>query len=387
MKNLFVITASSPEARQHVVRTIEKPIRVDKVERHFAGSELSEVKNLGLKHGYYAWGAMPGPRNVPTWDKMQIGDHILVYQNGSYTYYTRVIFKAHNREFALDNWGPDEDGKTWEYMYLLERPLTLTTPVEASVLAEYLHASYRGFTQISPERISRIMSDYGSLDAYLAQFFRDSRIKEPEPVEPNPMLDLAIGKKQVILYGPPGTGKTYVARKIAVRFLEPHSGSRSSVLPPPSEQEPANSWIFQANPNRYDILGALSDPECEETMWSVNQHRDNIRNGDTAFIWMSGPSAGIYAVADITSDPRMVSGDAEDDRYWRSSADVGAPRLVVGIRITRNLVSAPILKSELLGIPQLRDLEILRFAQATNFAVTQTQRAEILKLVESRSMA
>ena len=551
MSNLFVITASNPGAMQHVEDTIKNPILADKVERHFAGSELAEVKSIGLKHGYYAWGAMPGPGNVSTWNRLQIGDHILVYQKKKYTYYTRVLFKARNREFALENWGEDSAGKTWEYMYLLEPPTRFATAVATSILAEYLPTTYMGFQRISDEKTSNIVSGHGSLEAYLTKVIPDlstrypssprfwwvnhgksyateseggfmwapnrdrgggvpvhwstmkavkrgdvvlnyasgairaislaesaaydyenmsassawdakgqrvdleyheieplalTRIQPfieeigahirsknspydsrggikqgylfdfslaaaktirriygtpfPPPVEvyfgdleqseqaqANPILDLLTAKKQIILYGPPGTGKTYIARKTAVRTLEPRSGSRSNVLPPPSEREPASSWVFQANPNRYDILGALSDPEYEETMWSVNQHRDKIRSGDTAFIWMSGPSAGIYAVADITSDPRMVSGDADDDRYWRSSADVGAPRLVVGIRITRNLVSAPILKSELLGIPQLRDVEILRFAQATNFAVTQTQRAEILKLVESRSMA
>ena len=101
MKNLFVITASNPDAKRHVENTIQRPIPASKVEKHFTGSKLAQVKTIGMEHGYYAWGSMPGDRNIPTWEKIQIGDHILVYQNKDYTYYTRVLFKDQNKEFAL----------------------------------------------------------------------------------------------------------------------------------------------------------------------------------------------------------------------------------------------------------------------------------------------
>jgi hypothetical protein len=227
MTNLFVITASNPEARQHVADTIEHRIRADKVERHFAGDELAEVKKIGIKHGYYAWGAAPGPRNRSTWAKMQIGDHVLVYQNRSYTYYTTVLFKAHNREFALDNWGQDDAGRTWEYIYLLDRPTRFTAPVEVSVLAHYLPLAYLGFTRVSDERTSRITSAHGSLEAYLAQVFPDleahrfsmgggDQVKSTQSVQ---ILDLIVRKKQIILYGPPGTGKTHKTRSLALGLL------------------------------------------------------------------------------------------------------------------------------------------------------------------------
>ena len=81
MKNLFVFTASNPEAKQHIKDTVENPIPKEKVERHFSGAELSQIKKIGNEFGYHAWGALPGPVNTKTWKAMEIGDHILIYQD------------------------------------------------------------------------------------------------------------------------------------------------------------------------------------------------------------------------------------------------------------------------------------------------------------------
>ena len=121
MKNVFVFTASGTNAKQHIKDTIENPIPHMKVEKHFMGKDLAKVIEINKKHKYYAWGALPGEGNINTWSKMQIGDHVLVYQNKKYTYYSRVLFKARNADFALDNWGKSREDETWEYMYLLEK--------------------------------------------------------------------------------------------------------------------------------------------------------------------------------------------------------------------------------------------------------------------------
>lgn len=171
MNNLFIITASNPDAQLHIRDTIDSPVPVEKAEKHFTGEELKQIRRIDTNHKYYAWGAVPGERNIPTWEKMQVGDHILIYQNKAYTYYTRILFKARNKAFALDNWGKDGDGNTWEYMYLLEKPIKFASPVSASLLAEYLPASYMGFTQITNDRIAKIVSNYNSLEKYLSNSF------------------------------------------------------------------------------------------------------------------------------------------------------------------------------------------------------------------------
>lgn len=172
-KNIFIITASSPRAKEHIYATIDKPIPKEKVEIYFSESELEEVKKIGNIHNYYAWGAKKGDYNIRIWNIMQRGDYLLVYQNKKYTYYSKIAFKSKNKEFALDNWKVDVDGKTWEYMYLLEKPVKFTNPIDVSSLVPYLSGAYRGFTRTSDNRLEKIFSDFGSL----GNFFK---IKIPE---------------------------------------------------------------------------------------------------------------------------------------------------------------------------------------------------------------
>ncbi|MCX5704031.1 MAG: EVE domain-containing protein [Candidatus Omnitrophica bacterium] len=94
-------------------------------------------------------------------------------------------------------------------------------------------------------------------------------------------------------------------------------------------------WIFQANPNRYDIFNALSELGSDKKSWMVSQHKNEIREGDIVLIWMSGRESGIYAVAEIISNPSFMIAPPEEEKYWVSEKDRGRSRLKVNIRIIR----------------------------------------------------
>lgn len=134
------------------------------------------------------------------------------------------------------------------------------------------------------------------------------------------------------------------------------------------ENEPS-VWIFQGNPNRYDILNALSDKEIGNIIhWSVNQYKHKIKKGHIALIWMSGKEAGIYAIARIETDPMPLSESPAERKYWIINDDNEVANRVKLV-IIRRLINNPILKKELLKIPALSNLSILRQFQGTNFPV------------------
>jgi len=143
-------------------------------------------------------------------------------------------------------------------------------------------------------------------------------------------------------------------------------------------------WIFQANPNRYDILNALLDPALDKQGWMVNQHRDEIKQGDIGLIWMSGKEAGIYAVCEVISDPSFMVDPPEEEKYWTNENDKGKSKLRVKIKIVNNLVNNPLLREELKSIRELGDLSILRFSQGTNFPVERNEWEVIKSKIENK---
>jgi len=183
-----------------------------------------------------------------------------------------------------------------------------------------------------------------------------------------------------------------VARKYDYRFLdekelekptnsEPqHKEDIKTVVHPVSDGY--NVWIFQANPNRYDLLNAFSDPNIGDSIhWLVQQHRDKIKKGHTGLIWLSGKESGIYAVTEIISDPAVLLEPAEEDQYWMENKDRNVPRLRVKMRITRKLLNSPIFRSQLLKTKGMESLSILRYRQGTNFPVSKSEWEILSKLI------
>ena len=143
-------------------------------------------------------------------------------------------------------------------------------------------------------------------------------------------------------------------------------------------------WIFQANPQRFDILNALADEKLNKDVWLVNQHKNEIKEVDIGLIWMSGEEAGIYAVIDITSDPEFLIDSLDSSKYWISDEDKQQRKLRVNYKYKIKFPEGPIYKQELKKIPELSRLSIFNFSRGTNFPVTDEEWKIIAVLIEKK---
>jgi hypothetical protein len=133
-------------------------------------------------------------------------------------------------------------------------------------------------------------------------------------------------------------------------------------------------WIFQANPNRYDILNALSDDGIgPEIHWLVNQHKNEITKGHLGLIWLSGSEGGIYALTEIISNPQFMCEPEEEEKYWIDSSDKRKEKLRVKMKVLKNMVNKPIYKNELRNTVGLENISIFRQSQGTNFPLTNEE--------------
>jgi 5-methylcytosine-specific restriction endonuclease McrA len=168
MRQIFVFTAGNPEARQHLVDSIQNPIDDEKVFNNFDESHHEELKGIRDEAGrFYAWGAVWGIRNVPTWEQMERDDFVLCVYDGIYHYVARLLVKYDNPECAEAIWDTNDEGQTWRYMYFLTKPIKIYQPVYE--YEGYLHSRYQGFTRISDARLKEIEEDYGSIDEFIKE--------------------------------------------------------------------------------------------------------------------------------------------------------------------------------------------------------------------------
>jgi hypothetical protein len=168
MPQIFIFTAGRSEARQHLVDSIENPIDEETVFGTFASTDREELERIRDEgKGFYAWGAVPGLRNTPTWETMEQGDYVLCVYGSAYHYVARVLAKHDNERFARRVWGEDEDGETWEYMYFLTEPIEVDRPLHE--FEGYLRGRYWGFTRISNPELEEIEANFGSVEGLIRE--------------------------------------------------------------------------------------------------------------------------------------------------------------------------------------------------------------------------
>jgi 5-methylcytosine-specific restriction endonuclease McrA len=171
MPQIFVFTAGNPEARRHLADSIWNPVDDAVVFGNFGEphhEELERIKDEGK--GFYAWGAVPGIRNVPTWEQMERGDFVLCVYDATYRHVARLLARYDNPECAEAIWGTNDEGRTWRYMYFLTEPIEVDQPLHE--FEGYLHSRYQGFTRIADARLQGIEEDYGSIEEFTREILQ-----------------------------------------------------------------------------------------------------------------------------------------------------------------------------------------------------------------------
>ena len=121
----------------------------------------------------------------------------------------------------------------------------------------------------------------------------------------------------------------------SVPFLEKHTreGAKSeSVF---ERQEAPAAWIFQASPEFSDVRSAVRS--LDEPVWLVRQFKDEIKPGDTAYIWLSGGCGGILGMAEVLEAPRIQPEPPGQIRFIRKTEKFAGDQVRVKLRLLKRL--------------------------------------------------
>ena len=137
-------------------------------------------------------------------------------------------------------------------------------------------------------------------------------------------------------------------------------------------------WIFQNKPENYDVVGAVK--ALDTLTLRVKQHREEIKKGDKAYIWQSGPDSGIIASGIIMNDPELTT---FQDPYIRGDfLKNDDPYLAVEIKVKRKFIQSRVLRAVLQADERTKQLDIFKQRQqGTNFRVTKAQDEAIESII------
>jgi hypothetical protein len=121
----------------------------------------------------------------------------------------------------------------------------------------------------------------------------------------------------------------------------------------------------------------------EMEQWLASQHSKEIRKGDRVVIWASGEKAGIYAIGEVLENPSKRPLDPKQEKYWTKKEDVQKfeEKNSVIIRYLK-MIDNPILEDVCRKDPILKNMEILKQPQGTNFSLKKEQWKRILKIMK-----
>jgi hypothetical protein len=165
MSNLFLVPAGDPRARENFAHTVRRRVPLSDLERlRPAAFELAS----SARGGASAWGTKPGKddRHVSPWSAMDRGDWVLFYFDGLFPVSARVLTREHSPGVAKRLWGEDE-GQTWEYMYLLDEVRQVDIPrLALNARLDYKPGSHpQGFARVNRD----LNTEFGSVEQLLEQ--------------------------------------------------------------------------------------------------------------------------------------------------------------------------------------------------------------------------
>jgi predicted RNA-binding protein with PUA-like domain len=143
-----------------------------------------------------------------------------------------------------------------------------------------------------------------------------------------------------------------------------------------------NYWVFQAAPNRYNLVEAVKNLDADR--WTVpSQYRNQLRKGDKVFFWKAAGKegkSGIYAFGEITSSVSSLPELPQARPYVISGDYLGRTALRVDVKYIHKLKS-PILRSALLTHGILKNLMVIKVRAGQVFPVREHEIKPLCDLV------
>jgi 5-methylcytosine-specific restriction protein B len=179
-------------------------------------------------------------------------------------------------------------------------------------------------------------------------------------------------------------GETYLAITAEAKKIIEHGNEAYKSFPALSvaawEKKGIASWIFQSNPAYYDIEKAVQ--ELKTITFLVKQHKKEIKKGNRVYVWESGPTGGILAKGIILCNP-VIKPTNKADPYDKSFLEnMGAQYLAVDISLDEKIPAQKITREVLLSDERTKNMELLGFAAATNFSLTEDEADVIDSLID-----
>lgn len=138
------------------------------------------------------------------------------------------------------------------------------------------------------------------------------------------------------------------------------------------------TWIFQGNPDDFDIDGYLSS-RPPQLVWLVTRYASEVTIGDRVYFWRNqgkqNAIPGIIAEGIVTAAPELRGEDPDGVGFWLNDEPrAAAPQVRAVMRLIKVATAREVIRrSWCVEDPILRDLPNLKMGAATNYPIPPDQ--------------
>ena len=142
-------------------------------------------------------------------------------------------------------------------------------------------------------------------------------------------------------------------------------------------------WLFQFNPNIYDIdsaLRVLSEVDCV-----VEEHLDQIREGHRVLLWKGGKDSALVAVGTVIEGVAQRKPIPSNLLFYKKAEYTDNITFRILLRIDK-VFDRPVPKEEFAANPVLKDSLIIMQPDKNNYPLNALEHSSIEELLASQSV-
>lgn len=175
MRNVFIVymPLGNHQAMVHYEDTIKNRVSQERIEPFLTSQLRERLRSVFADSRVAVWGSQPGPHNRARFERMSLGDYLLIVVDKHVKAIGKIAAKADSAELARELWKPlrSEEVTPWSLVYFIANVRELNVPF-SSVAELFGYAAgfkLRGFTSISDSRLTAFHQQYDDLYSILVR--------------------------------------------------------------------------------------------------------------------------------------------------------------------------------------------------------------------------
>lgn len=184
MPNVFMLymPSGNHEAIVHYEDTIKNKVTFDRISRFLTPSQRAQLFSVFGNARIAVWGSAAGPGNRSKFEKMSVGDDVLIVEGKSIRSMGKIAGKVENADLSRELWKPiNGKGDTdWRLIYFIanSRELDVAFSKFCDLFGYSSNFQLRGFTTVGPDKLEAFHAKYDDLYSVLEKIQLGERVAQ-----------------------------------------------------------------------------------------------------------------------------------------------------------------------------------------------------------------